>query len=288
MDKKTLRKITKIQKDEITANRIYSKLAKREKNPHNKEILAKIAKDENNHYNIFRAFTQKDVQPSKMQIFFYSVLSFFFGLSFSLKLMERLEQKAVEYYSDLEEHFPGIVEIIENEERHEKELLDMINEKKLNYVSSIVLGLNDALVELTGALTGFTFAIQDSRTIAFLGLITGIAATFSMAASEYLSQRQETTRSEAAKSSIYTGLSYILTVAFLILPYLLIDNLFVNLGIMIGVVITIIFVFNFYISIAKNLSFIKRFLEMALISLGVALLSFGIGWLVRKFIGLEI
>ncbi len=164
----------------------------------------------------------------------------------------------------------------------------MINERKLNYIGSIVLGLNDALVELTGALAGFTFAIQNSHTIALLGLITGIAATFSMAASEYLSKRQETNRSEALRSSLYTGLSYVITVVFLITPYFLIENPFINLGIMIGVVILIIFIFNFYISVAKDLSFKRRFLEMALISIGIALLSFGIGWLVRTYFGLDL
>jgi VIT1/CCC1 family predicted Fe2+/Mn2+ transporter len=46
---------------------------------------------------------------------------------------------------------------------------------------------------------------------------------------------------------------------------------------MIGAVIMIIFVFNLYISVAKNLNFKKRFFQMAAISLGVALLSFFIG-----------
>jgi VIT1/CCC1 family predicted Fe2+/Mn2+ transporter len=45
--------------------------------------------------------------------------------------------------------------------------------------------------------------------------------------------------------------------------------------------IVVIFVFTLYISIAKGISFKTRFLEMALISLGVAALSFAIGFLVR-------
>lgn len=288
LDKKVRKKIESIQREEITAYHIYCNLAKREKSSHNKEILSNIAKDELGHYNDFKKLTEIDVKPSRLQIFFYSFLSFIFGLTFSLKLMERLEAKTSIDYSKLEQHYPGIVKIIEEEEAHEKILLDLIDEKKLNYIGSIVLGLNDALVELTGALAGFTFAIQNSRTIALMGLITGIAATFSMAASEYLSQRQETGRSVALRSSLYTGLTYAITVVFLITPYFLIQNPFVNLGVMISIVIVIIFVFNFYISVAKDLSFIRRFLEMAGISVGVALLSFGIGWIVRTFLGLDI
>ncbi len=93
--------------------------------------------------------------------------------------------------------------MISDEERHENELIDMIDEERLNYMGSVVLGLNDALVELTGALAGFTFAFQDTRIIALTGLITGISASFSMAASEYLSTRHEGGEN-ALKSSIYS------------------------------------------------------------------------------------
>jgi VIT1/CCC1 family predicted Fe2+/Mn2+ transporter len=140
----------------------------------------------------------------------------------------------------------------------------------------MVLGLNDALVELSGTLAGLTFAFQDTKLISLSGLITGIAASLSMAASEYLSSKADG-EENAFKSSIYTGVAYIITVIILVLPYLLLSNPFIALGIMIGAVIMIIFVFNLYISVAKNLNFKKRFFQMAAISLGVALLSFFIG-----------
>jgi len=73
----------------------------------------------------------------------------------------------------------------------------------------MVLGLNDALVELTGTLAGLTFALKNTRLIALSGLITGIAATLSMAASEYLSARTEQESSRALKSSLYTGGAYV-------------------------------------------------------------------------------
>ena len=50
-------------------------------------------------------------------------------------------------------------------------------------MGSVVLGLNDELVEFTGALAGFTLALSDHRLIALTGSITGIAAALSMASS---------------------------------------------------------------------------------------------------------
>ena len=108
-----------------------------------------------------------------------------------------------------------------------------------------------------------------------------------MAASEYLSSKADN-QPNALKSSIYTGSAYIVTVILLVLPYLLIHNPFVALGIMIGTVIFIIFFFNLYISVAKNIGFKKRFLQMAAISLGVAGLSFVIGIGIDRLLGVTI
>ena len=53
--------------------------------------------------------------------------------------------------------------IAEDEERHEQKLLAILDEERLQYVGSMVLGLNDALVELTGTLAGLTLALQNTK-----------------------------------------------------------------------------------------------------------------------------
>jgi VIT1/CCC1 family predicted Fe2+/Mn2+ transporter len=163
----------------------------------------------------------------------------------------------------------------------------MLDEELLQYVGSIVLGLNDALVELTGALAGFTLALGNPRLISLTGLVTGIAASFSMAASNYLSNRAEN-NPNAGKSALYTGIAYLITVVLLILPFILLGNPFFALAITLSTAVLIIFFFNYYLSVAKDLDFIHRFLEMALISLGVAALSFGIGYLLKNVMGVDV
>ena len=288
MEKSVIRQLVRIQRDEIEGYHIYKALAAREKDPDNKAILTDISHTEKNHYEVLRRYTHRNVAPSLLRIAWYYILARTAGLTFTLKLMERGEVEAAALYDDIEKSMPEAARMGREEDVHEKQLLDMLNEEKLTYMGSVVLGLNDALVELSGALAGFTFAIQNSRTIALLGLITGIAASFSMAASEFLSQRQEGNHARAFTSSLYTGLAYVGTVILLTLPFFLFVNPFVNLALMLAAAILIILAFNFYIAVAKDLPFRRRFLEMALISLGVALLSFGIGWAVRTFWGMEI
>ena len=156
------------------------------------------------------------------------------------------------------------------------------------YLGSIVLGLNDALIELTGALAGLTFALQNTKVIAVAGLITGSAAAMSMAASEYLSTKAEGEERNPLKASVYTGIAYIFTVIFLISPYFILKNYYLALASTLLIAIIIILIFTFYISVAKDVSFKKRFIEMALLSFGVAIFSFLIGIVLRTFLNIEV
>ena len=109
-----------------------------------------------------------------------------------------------------------------------------------------------------------------------------------MAASEYLSTRSENIGKHPVRAALYTGVAYIITVALLVLPYLLIGNYILDLGITLTTAVTIIAVFNYYISVAKGESFRARFTEMAALSLSVAAFSFVIGYFIRKWLGIEV
>ncbi len=285
---KTRNRLLEAQRNEITEYHIYNRLAGVTSDDENRKVLREIARDEKRHYDVWRKYTKQDVEPSRSSIWKYYLVSRLFGLTFGLKFMEKGEKNAQFSYGRLPDAIPEARRIEKEEKEHEKELIDMIKEEKLLYVGSIVLGLNDALVELTGALAGFTFALADTGLIALAGLITGIAASLSMGASEYLSTKSE--RNEDGKSplraSVYTTIAYIATVAFLIAPFLMVPSVFLALGVTLMNAIIVILIFTFYISVAKDLPFRRRFLEMATISMGVAGLSFVIGFLIKSVWGI--
>jgi vacuolar iron transporter family protein len=276
------------QRVELTEHHIYANIARTIKSPENRQILEKISADELQHARLWQKYTGEELKPRRAVVLFYTLVSRIFGFTFGIKLMEQGEQKAQGSYAELSGVIPEIERWIQDEEAHEKALIGMLDEERLRYAGSVVLGLNDALVELTGALAGFTLALQNTHLIALTGLITGIAASFSMAASEYLSTRSEATQKSPGRSALYTGIAYVVTVALLILPYLLFKNYYLDLGISLATAVVIIAVFNYYISVAKDESFRRRFLEMAIVSLGVAALSFGIGYLIRLWLGVAV
>lgn len=282
------KKVILFQQTEITEYHIYKRLAKHIRSKENASILDQIAEDELRHYNGWKQYTQEEVSPRWFYVWFYYIVSITFGFTFGVKLMEMGEQAAQKNYAAVSKEVPEASKYEQEEDQHEKKLVEMLDEERLQYAGSVVLGLNDALVELTGALAGLTLALQNTKLIALSGLITGIAASMSMAASEYLSTRSEETSKEPVRAAIYTGIAYIITVTLLVLPYLLIENYYIDLAITMTIAVLIIAVFNYYISVAKGESFKARFLEMAGLSFGVATFSFIIGFFIRKWLGIEI
>ncbi len=281
--------IKRMQQNEMTESAIYRKIATFAKGDENKETLLRLSREEKAHYEIWKKYTGIDMVPEKNKVLWYTMLARVLGFTFAVKLMERGEENAQAEYELLANEIPESIGIRQQEEEHEHALLGMLDEERLQYVGSMVLGLNDALVELTGSLAGFAFALQNTRLIALSGLIVGISATFSMASSEFLAARSEG-RSDALKSCSYTGIAYLLTVIALIAPYLIFPaaQFIPALVCMLIVVVLIIAGFTYYTSVAQDEPFKSRFTEMALISITVAVLSFIVGILAKKFLGVDL
>jgi len=286
-----MRQIFRAQETELTEHAVYSKLAQWTREDKNKKVLENISNDEKRHALFWEKYTQQKAKAKPFKIFFHTLIAKLLGFTFSVKLMEKGEEAAQVNYGQIAKEIPEAKVIGKEEDEHEKQLLGLLDEEKLKYVGSMVLGVNDALVELTGALAGLTLALQNSRLIAMIGLITGIAASLSMAASEYLSATEEADihkgHQKPGRGAAYTGIAYIITVLILITPFLLLPNAFIALAITLVLTVSVIAFYTFYISVAKGHSFWGRFGRMAAISLGVAGISFVIGLLVKIYFGVD-
>ena len=281
--------IRKMQQGELTESVIYEKIAAFAKGEENRQTLLRLAREEKAHYEIWKKYSGQEMKPQRGKVLWYTCIARLLGFTFAVKLMERGEENAQVEYEVLAAEVEESVHIRQQEEEHEQALLAILDEETLQYVGSMVLGLNDALVELTGSLAGFAFALQNNRLIALSGLIVGISATFSMASSEFLAARSEG-RSDALKSCSYTGIAYLVTVVLLIAPYLILGSsqYILALCCMLAVVVLIIAGFTYYTSVAQDQPFKSRFLEMALISISVAVVSFIVGILAKRFLGVDL
>jgi VIT1/CCC1 family predicted Fe2+/Mn2+ transporter len=288
LNQATRDKILIVQRVEITEYCIYGRLAAAMKNPHNKDILGRIARDEMAHHDFWKKFTDQRVRPSRFKIWLYYLIARIFGVTFGLKLMERGEELAQGVYEEIARVIPQAKNIAGDEARHEKSLINMIDEERLVYTSDIVRGLNVALVELTGLLAGLTFALPERSLLIAAGLIAGVVMVLSVASTEYLGTVSGEGVHSPFKAVFYGGVANIITMLFLVFPYLIFSNIFFALGFMIFNAVIVIFIFSFYISVARGISFRRRFTEMVLASLGVAVLAFLIGILARTLLHIEI
>ncbi|MFA6592464.1 MAG: VIT1/CCC1 family protein [Bacteroidales bacterium] len=284
LSEKEMKLLLGFQQDECNATEIYKRLGNMAKSDHNRDVLLSMSHEESGHYEFISNYTGKKLHFSKSKVFMTTFLARVFGLTFVLKRLEKDESLASSAYEDND----VLKSFAATEDKHEDALLDMIDERFLKYMGSIVLGLNDALVEFTGALAGYTLALGSCSMVALTGSITGIAAALSMGSSEYLSTVSDGgDRKHAFQAAIYTSAAYLVTVFLLILPYIVIPYRLLAAGTMLALAIIIIAVFNYYYSIVRNEKFTRRFGEMATISLSVAVVSFFIGFLLKMFTGIE-
>lgn len=256
---------------------------------HNREALTRVADEIASQAKALETYTNKQLAADERKVKRYARMARIFGFTFAAKLMDRRKIKFVNHSKRLLSEMPEVEEMQADEQKRDDELFALLNEKRLSYVGAMILGMNDAIVEITGTLAGLTLAMQNTRLIALSGLITGVAATLSMAASEYLAERSDG-KGDAAKSGLMTGGAYFITVVILLLPYLILDDkmYLLAMGIMLVLVVLILAGFNFYTSVARDVSFGKNFGQMCAISLGVAALSFVLGYAVRTFLGVDV
>ena len=288
-EKVNLRKALIQQQNEINDYTIYKRLAFYQDDLNNKIVFEKIAKEEKVHYNFWLKITKQEIQAQKLVVWWFILLVKVLGTSFALKSLEKREEGAEEFYKELFEIYPESREIYKQESEHELELIEMLKDKKLVYAGAIVLGMNDALVELTGTLSGIALAFDKSIVVGFTGLIMGIAASLSMAGSAYFEAKENPSQIiKPITYSLYTGVSYILTTAILVAPFFIFETMAYSLIMMFICAFLAIISYNFYISVAKDLNFTTRVLQMSMITFGVAIISFLIGYIVKYYFGIEI
>ena len=286
-------RLLKLQRMEATEAEVYRRLARMQKDPVNRSILEGISLEEERHEAVIENMTGEKVRADMGKVRRQIMLARLFGFTFSVKMMEATEKDVAAEYREL-----GLDDIAEEEEAHEENMIGMLDEERLRYSGSVVLGMSDALVELTGALAGLTFALQSLNLVALAGLVTGIAAAFSMGASEYLSSRAEKKSESAVRAAFFTWISYLITVLLLVSPYLLLTaespdfhGLEPHVQALLytfAIGLLIVAVFNFYVSVVEEVSFSSRFMEMAGILGVVSLISYGIGILLRGMLGVEV
>ncbi|ABL88909.1 protein of unknown function DUF125, transmembrane [Pyrobaculum islandicum DSM 4184] len=276
--------------DEYKEYIVYSALARVERNAGRRGVLETLAAAELDHFRFWSriAGVRPPVWRTRLYALFMVLLRFVFGVTFVAKLLERGEVEAVARYKSLlgvlrGEDLEALRRIIRDEEEHEVALVEQIDETIVRYMGSLVLGLADAVIEITGAHAG-TLGTTNSTVVAgVIGLIVGIGAAISMASASYLQTRHEVGKSPAV-AALVTGVGYIAAVSLMSLPYFLTHDIYLAFAASIAVGVLLSFMLTFQGSVYTGRDFKYEFLQTVGLLLGTAALTYMLGeWLGRLF-----
>jgi len=279
--------------DEYADGAVYKALSRRERNPEFKKALENIASGEQSHYEFWKTYApDAKVSAKRLRLYVILLLRFTLGLTFTLKFMERHEGKLHERYRKIAESIPSgdkerFTAMMESEEGQEDLLIGKIHEDRVKYMSFIVLGLADAVVEISGIHAGSLGIYGKTELAGLAGIIAGMAASIAMGTAAY-AQAKQGFQGSAKWSAIYTGVSYMITAILLAMPYFLTRIMAVALGISLVVGVVLVATMTFYDSVISARTFKRQFGEIAGIILAASLALFVIGTVVGQSLGIRI
>lgn len=284
--KQNINVLVNAQRFEATEYEIYQRLLKIKKNEKNRQVFESLAQGSKKHAEYWEKITGVKVAPSKFKILIYIMIFRIFGLAFGTRFMEQSEKKAEKMITEIIKIYPEHSWILAEEKIHEQKLFSLIDEDRLHYLGSVALGANDAIVSTVGTAAGLSIALSSVHLIGMTSIISGATAALSMSASSYISTLSEKTNNKKPiLAGVYTGITYIITVIILVIPYFVVEERYPALFVTLFVSTIIIALLSFYLSIIQQASFLKRFLQNVSLSIGIAIISFIIGYLVNVLFG---
>jgi vacuolar iron transporter family protein len=279
--------------DEYADRALYMALSRRERNPNFKRALENIANGEQTHFEFWKNYAPNvEVSSKRLRTYFIVLIRLVLGLTFTLKFMERHEGKLHERYQRIAETIPPgdkarFQAMMESEEHQEDLLIGEIHENRVKYMSFIVLGLADAVVEISGIHAGSLGIYGRTELAGLAGIIAGMAASIAMGTAAY-AQAKQGFQGSAKWSAIYTGVSYMITAVFLALPYFLTANMAGALTASLIIGVALVAAMTYYDTVISARPFKRQFGEIAGIILAASLVLFIAGTLVGQYLGIRI
>lgn len=201
----------------------------------------------------------------------------------------------------------ALKDILMDEFKHEDVLVSQLTERKINpeRIRNIFLGLNDGLVEILGAVSGFFGAFGDAITVLIAASTTAVAGSISMAAGAYAALnsekevqtteylRKQFLREEAAPqmeerpltSAVVVGCSYFLGALVPVLPVLLGAKTALFSILTAGSIVVLV---STLLAFLSGMDVMKRIaLNLVIITIAVGV-TYGIGLLAKQLWGVSV
>jgi VIT1/CCC1 family predicted Fe2+/Mn2+ transporter len=279
--------------DELTDYTVYKHLSTIGKDRRIRLVFSKLAAIEHRHYNFWKKYCPNvEARPNALTANFVLLIRRILGPSFLIKYLEGSEIGAIKRYEAMRPLIPkrdrkAFEAIVKDEEEHERAFADKVQQSYIRYISFIVLGLADALVEVAGIHAGSLGIYNSTFLTGLAGIIAGAAASLSMASASF-AQAKQGFEGSASKAAAYTGGSYFIGAVILASPYFFTSNPITAIITSLALGMLMIALVSWYNSVMSESSLKKDFSELAGIMLGTTIVLFVMGFVIRHVFGISI
>ncbi len=202
-------------RDEYADSVLYAQLAKIEKDEEIRQEFLRLSNIESKHAKFWHAFIKKHggevpkPEVRRFAVFGVKLLRRLLGPGAVASLLEMGENSAIgKYFKYLTtyadrltpEEMEELKGVILDELEHEKFFYESKKRFHVENIRDFVLGMNDGLVEILGAVTGLSAVYPNSpQLVGISGLIVGVAGALSMAIGAFISVRSQRQVNEAIR-----------------------------------------------------------------------------------------
>lgn len=280
--------------DEYTDHILYDRLSRKVNDSSRfAQTLRDLASTELGHYEFWKKYAPSATpKPSMPKVYWILFLKLVLGLTFAVRYLGRHEASVIRSYKSVAHLIPAedksaFDRVIADEETHEREFSQKIESSAIRYISFVVLGLADALVEITGIHAGSLGIYERTEIAGLAGIIAGAAASLAMASAAF-AQAKQGFQGSARLSATYTGVSYFVTAVILATPYFLTANMIVALSVSLILAVILLAAITFYSSVISSKPFARDFFEILAIMFGVTVALYLFGYFIRVATGIAI
>jgi VIT1/CCC1 family predicted Fe2+/Mn2+ transporter len=280
----TLQRIARIRmSDEWSDHTLYDRLSKtvNSDSPF-AEVLTELSATEHRHYEFWKRYVPtEEPKLARFKLYWILFLRRFLGLTFATRYLDRHEAAVVAEYEGLARLIPdadkvAYQEMVADEKEHEKAFALKVESSAVRYISFVVLGLADALVEISGIHAGWLGLFDKTEIAGLAGVIAGGAASLAMASAAF-AQAKQGFKGSARLSAVYTGVSYFVTAVILATPYFLTSNMIYALGTSLTLAVIILAVTTWYSIVIRQKPFLRDFVEILAILFATTIVVYALG-----------
>lgn len=272
---------------------LYHKDARRAHRRKLGDVFQRLSETEYKHYEFWKKYSPRtEAKVSRLKLYGIIIFEAIFGATFAVKFLERHEESTLRQYRHIGERIPQedksrFEQMVKEEQELEVSLAQEVQSNFVKYMSFIVLGLADAIVEISGIHAGSLGIYSSTRLTGLAGIIAGAAASIAMATAAY-AQAKQSFRGSPKISAVMTGVSYFVSAACLAAPYFIETDPIYAMSASLSIAVVILLLTTYYNAVISTTHFLREFLELAGIMFGATLALYILGEIMRFYFGITI